>query len=878
MKSRILALVVLCFLTIGGLAQVDSTFEETRKALLREMESFAQDNEDEFDQYVDKIDKEFSDYLRTTWEEFNLFAGIKPDTTPKPKILPKYNPAVPKIKPGEIPHEIPIQPGIGVQIPVIVPIPNLPVEQIPDQEPAEIPSGVTTHVDFYGITLEFLTDPGLAGTLPPEIHNTTIADVWDRLNKTQYASLITRFADARTQMNLNDWGYYMMVKKTAEQIASDPNYSRLLTWFLMTKSGYRVRVAYAENNIALMFPSANTIYGLRYFMIDQVKFYAPDFPYNQIYTYEKDFPGASRVFDLNVYSALNIGDQYGDRPFKFTFQNKEYSFNVKYNMNSVNFYKDFPLCELKLYFDASISPGAKESLLEILKPQLTGRSVAESVDFLLNFVQNGFPYMTDQDQFKGEEKFFFPEEDFYYPYTDCDDRAVLFAFLVKELLKLKVVGVVYPGHVATAIRFPNDEPGDFVMYKGEKYLIADPTYINAPFGLTMPGMVNSKAEIIELLNEQSQDEKITSIWEKVESGGGLKGDIRQNLCSDANGNFYLTGYFKNSATFGGTSLTNNNGKTDAFLVKFNPSGNPDWAIRGGSEHSSLGYNVATDIDGNIYLSGAFENDISFGKIMTMADPGTTIFVAKFSGDGKLLWLNQFKPKNPDSQDDFIYAASIKNDGRFIEIQYFPPDANFTGYGLSFDADHNVYYTASHSGTTGMKIDHLTLNTKTGFNPVAALKTETDKELSGLCEKSMSGLMAAVNLLRLNNMAISGKEIQQAFDTYNPDFKKSAPTLYAQLGKIQMIRNEGGIVTFQTTENKPVAIHKLQIASNARVKIVPLHNGDVRIEILNGVMFGKQVVSAKVNSIRLIKKSGNLLVDFDTDHTQATWKLKTDLLY
>ncbi len=878
MKARIVALVVLCFLTISVSAQIDSTFEETRKALLRDMESFSRENEDEFEQYVDKIDKEFSDYLRTTWEEFNLFAGIKPDTTPKPKILPKYNPAVQKIKPGEIPHEIPIQPGIGVQFPVIAPIPNLPVEQKPDQEQAEVPVGVTIDVGFYGITLEFLTDPGLAGTLPTEIHNTTIADVWDRLNKTKFTTLITQFADARTRMNLNDWGYYMMVKKSAEQISSNQNYARLLTWFLMTKSGYRVRVAYAENNIALMFPSANTIYGLRYFMIDQTKFYAPDFPYNQIYTYEKDFPGASRVFDLNVYSALNIGDQYGERPFKFTFQNKEYSFNVKYNVNSVNFYKEFPLCELKLYFDASISPSAKESLLEVLKPQMTGRSVAESVDFLLNFVQNGFPYMTDQDQFKGEEKFFFPEEDFFYPYTDCDDRAVLFSYLVKELLKLKVVGVVYPGHVATAIRFPNEEPGDFVMYKGEKYLIADPTYINAPFGRTMPGMVNSKAEIIELLNEQSQDERITSVWEKAESGGGLKGDIRQNLCSDADGNFYLTGYFKQNATFGGTSLSNNNGKTDAFLVKFNPAGNPVWAIRGGSETSSMGYNVTTDADGNIYVCGSFENDISFGKIMTMAEPGTTLFVAKFTGDGKLLWLNQLKPKSTDYQDDFIFAATYNNAGRFIETKYFQPDANFTGFGLSFDADHNVYYTASHSGTTGMKIDRLTLNTKTGFNPVVALKAETDKELSAQCEKSIAGLMAAINLIRLNNTTLSGKEIHQAFDTYNPGFKKSAPTLYTQLGRLQMIRNEGGIVTIKTTDEKPVLINKLKIANNARIKIVPLPNGDARIEVLNGVTFGKQVTWSKVNFIRLIKKSGNLLIDFDTDHTQANWKMKTDVLF
>ncbi|MCK9422662.1 MAG: hypothetical protein M0Q38_08695 [Bacteroidales bacterium] len=876
MISRFAVLIFLCFAAISGTAQVDSTFEKTEKALQKEIESFAQENQGEFDQYVDEIDKEFSDYLRTAWEEFNLFAGIKPDTTPKPKILPKYNPAVPKIKPGEVPREIPLEPKSGVQVPAILPIPNLPVEQKPEQ--AEVPTGTTIPVSFYGATIEFLSDPNLAGTLPSEIHNTTIADVWDKLNKTNYSGLIKLFADARTRMNMNDWGYYLMVKKTAEQISSSKNYSRLLTWFLLTKSGYRVRVAYAENQIALMFPSSNTIYGLRYFMIDQTKFYAPDFPFNQIYTYEKDFPGASKVFDLNVYTALNIGDQYAERPFKFTFQNKEYSFAVKYNTNSVDFYKDFPLCELKLYFDAAISPKAKESILEALKPQLTDRSIPESVDFLLNFVQNGFPYKTDQDQFNGEEKFFFPEEDFYYPFTDCDDRAVLFSYLVKELLKLKVVGVVYPGHVATAIRFPNEEAGDFVIYKGEKYVIADPTYINAPFGLTMPGMVNAKAEIIELLNEQSQDEKVASVWEKAEAGGGLKGDNRQNLCTDVEGNFYLTGYFKEKAELGGTTLTNTNGKSDVFLAKYNQAGNPVWAISGGSEGNAMGYNITLDSKGNIYVCGTFENSISFGKIMTMAKPGTTVFVAKFSPDGKMVWLNQVKPDTTGQKSDFIYATSFDNTGRFIETKYFPSDANFTGFGLSFDPNDNVYYTTTYSGTSGMKIDRISLGFEANFNIISTLKSEIDKEISNNCEKTISGLIAAVNLIRMNNVAISGKEIQQAFDKYNPGFKKTAPTVFDRLGKFQMIRNDAGIVTVLTDEEKPVLIDKMKIANNTRLKVVPLPNGDARFEVLNGVKVGKAFVWFKVNFVRLFRNNGNVLFDYDTDHTQKMMNMKKDMLF
>ena len=55
-----------------------------------------------------------------------------------------------------------------------------------------------------------------------------------------------------------------------------------------------------------------------------------------------------------------------------------------------------------------------------------------------------------------------------YRYCDCEDRSILYSFLVKTLLNLPVVGVDYPGHVATAVKFSVDVAGDYVTYKGQK--------------------------------------------------------------------------------------------------------------------------------------------------------------------------------------------------------------------------------------------------------------------------------------------------------------------------------------------------------------------------------------------------------------------------
>jgi hypothetical protein len=55
---------------------------------------------------------------------------------------------------------------------------------------------------------------------------------------------------------------------------------------------------------------------------------------------------------------------------------------------------------------------------------------------------------------------------------------------------LEVVGLDYPGHVAAAVRFDETEPGDFVQYKGAKFTITDPTYMEASIGMCMPEYKN----------------------------------------------------------------------------------------------------------------------------------------------------------------------------------------------------------------------------------------------------------------------------------------------------------------------------------------------------------------------------------------------------
>ena len=92
----------------------------------------------------------------------------------------------------------------------------------------------------------------------------------------------------------------------------------------------------------------------------------------------------------------------------------------------------------------------------------------------------------------------FPEETINYPYSDCEDRSIMFSYLVKRLLNLDVIGVKYKDHIATAVAFSSKISGANFRYKDKRYTVSDPTYINANAGTIMPQYKNSKFKIISL--------------------------------------------------------------------------------------------------------------------------------------------------------------------------------------------------------------------------------------------------------------------------------------------------------------------------------------------------------------------------------------------
>lgn len=467
-----------------------------------DFEQWKQQQQQSFQEYKDERDREFTTFLKEHWREMELMKGVVRDENPKPVVMPVAKPLpvepVPEQRPVKKPVEkkpvIILQPDL-----VIEPEPPVPVKPAP--VPEQVRKGLRIRVDYFGTLITLYYDPALKKSLPYRLNESALSNFWSGLSKADYEPLLAQINDQAKALQLNDWGYTVLTNKLGERIyPGDKNRQALFTWFVLTKAGFKSRVAYDDRNVYLLIPSKQRMYEVTYFTFDNERYYAVNFDGRtnkpgRVYTYDGNYPGAVKKLDMAIQTRVAKGTNAEKRNLSFEYGGKDYVIEASYEKARVNYLNTYPQLDLALYFNSAVAEVAESPLLQQLAKEMEDMNEAEAVNFLLRFVQVSFGYKTDDRQF-GRENYLFPEETIFYPYSDCEDRSVLFAWLVKRLLSLDVIGLNYPGHVATAVQLKNPVKGDFVVHGGKRYTVADPTYINATVGMTMPEFKNSRPEVI----------------------------------------------------------------------------------------------------------------------------------------------------------------------------------------------------------------------------------------------------------------------------------------------------------------------------------------------------------------------------------------------
>ena len=444
-----------------------------------------------YEDFRNKANADFADFMQRKWAAVKTQPAIPAPSIPEPP--------VPVIKDPD--DNAPIQTES-------LPIANInPLEPLLPQPEPPIPIIEPSLRQSPTVSFQFYNTPckvRLAGSQRfslPNVNEETVANVWRSMGSDQMDETLLDCLVLRNNLLLGDWGYIALVRILSESFFGKPcSEAVLLQMYLLTHSGYKVRLARVENQLVLLAAFSETFYEYSFIAQGSDRFYILDThaPHSGYYMFDYAFPNEMMPSLQQENLPVLMYQPTKSRTFT-SFKYPAVKISLSPNRNLIDFFNDYPLIsQWQYYVSASLSDEIKEVLYPMLQTQLAGKTQKESVSILLDFVQTAFEYKTDDEQF-GYERPLFGDETFFYPYSDCEDRAILFSILVRELVGLDVVLLLYPEHLATAVKFTEAMPtGSYFPLEDGSYVICDPTYIHAGVGECMPQFRGMGATIIRI--------------------------------------------------------------------------------------------------------------------------------------------------------------------------------------------------------------------------------------------------------------------------------------------------------------------------------------------------------------------------------------------
>lgn len=171
--------------------------------------------------------------------------------------------------------------------------------------------------------------------------------------------------------------------------------------------------------------------------------------------------------------------------------------------------------------------------------------------------------------------------------------------------------------------------------------------------------------------------------------GGSGEDVVRSMTADDAGNVYTTGYFTDDADFDISGETYNLSSIawyDVFIQKTDAGGNFVWAKGFGGDSFDYGTGVSSDNEGNVYITGVFENTVDF-------DPGENefpltsngmqdIFLVKLDVNGDFEWARNFGGADYDEST----SVGVDELGNVYVSGYFNGTADFDPSIQEFNLD------------------------------------------------------------------------------------------------------------------------------------------------------------------------------------------------
>lgn len=451
----------------------------------------------ELDDFRSKINQDMAEYMKEPWPEFRKEKPMELPVDPDPIII--YYDVDPD--PSPTPNKIPLKDVVPSPKPSPLPSPVQPIQDIPSV------TAVPVNFNFYGCNVQ-IECPDISSLKIPSSSPESISYAYTALSKAHLNNTLNSCLKIRDDLGLNDWGYILLAKSLASNIyKSDINSQSLFIGFVLNQSGYDIRYCYENSGrLNVLFTSLGIVTSIPYFMISGKRYY-PLFESQsaQAYICDFKFPGEQAMsFAMNKIPKLPY--KRGNEQIIKCHAHPDLQVSVIPNKNLMDFYNDYPTASTTestigrflIYGNVPASNEFKNQLYPKLNGYISGKNQREAANILIKLAES-FEYKLDEEMWGVGDKALFPDETWQYFYSDCEDHAIHFTRLVRDLMGLEAALVYYPGHLASAVVFTDGSvSGDYILHNGKKYTICDPTIFFGPVGMTMQGMDNKEAILLEL--------------------------------------------------------------------------------------------------------------------------------------------------------------------------------------------------------------------------------------------------------------------------------------------------------------------------------------------------------------------------------------------
>lgn len=444
--------------------------------------------------YNDSINKAFGRYLAETWPDCPLVKLEPPIVNPVPltKVTPDKERMTPFRQPVKDEREKPLKKRPSV-------IPNWDREHYSLPQIPRVSMGLK--MNFFGAECALMK---LSCTLPRlvNVDEKAVSNYWNALSECPHVEWRSQIIKLREDLQLNDWGTFLLINEMYSTYVPDgsENEQVVFTVFTLNQFGYAAKIGRVGEDLIPMVAFDCDVYNTTFFTIPSEgskRFSVINMKHRDLTSVKcqhMSYPNAEKCFNVWFESSPRLGESIVEKNLNDGVRD----YRVRYNENHVNFYSTLPCLDFAIYARATMEDVLWGSLQGELEPLVQSLSEEDAVNLLLRFVQFAFEYKEDGKQFD-YEKWNFAEETVGASFSDCEDRSILFAQLVRGLLNIPVVLVHYPGrHLATAVHFRDSSvSGDYILVDNEKYLLCDPTYMGAKLGMGMPQLKNVSVKIVK---------------------------------------------------------------------------------------------------------------------------------------------------------------------------------------------------------------------------------------------------------------------------------------------------------------------------------------------------------------------------------------------